>query len=270
MKPLISVSACIFSNLLLMLCFVILFAFKKTYETFETKHALYSMLTPLNCANAEGKQRVGRFGDGGYIIPRKLPPMSGLLSYGVGDDISFENEFVKKFNVNAYLYDHTVNLQPQNDPRIHFTKEGLSDKKRPMLDTLESHLNKCGLLHDHSWIFLKMDIEGAEWPGLQVVSDSTWKRICVIAIEFHYLNVVNDEKLRLFRKLKQHFHVFHVHANNCCGTFNHGGHDLPVIIEVTLVNKILYNCNDPFTGDLPSELDRPNVGGSEIPLSYWK
>ena len=55
------------------------------------------------------KVRVGDKKDGGYVVLEEVSLETEILySYGVEYNSSFEGEFVKRFDCDAVLFDHTV------------------------------------------------------------------------------------------------------------------------------------------------------------------
>ena len=44
---------------------------------------------------------------GGWAINTNLPPFSNVISCGVGEDVSYEIEFLNKYNGKIYLVDPT-------------------------------------------------------------------------------------------------------------------------------------------------------------------
>ena len=71
------------------------------------------------------KKRLGKDNDGGYIIA-EIPNIkyTTLLAGGIDDDISFEEDFLKKYAVdNAYAFDGTINKLPKENTQITFIKK---------------------------------------------------------------------------------------------------------------------------------------------------
>jgi hypothetical protein len=108
------------------------------------------------------KVRVGRKCDGGYVVLDKLCSGSTVYAYGIGDDVSFEEDFVQRYNGKARCFDHTVDGIPSTDSRISFQKTGLG--------TGEPHLH---LVHEDFTVddnltpkLLKIDVEYNEWDYL--------------------------------------------------------------------------------------------------------
>ena len=113
----------------------------------------------------------------------------------------------------------------------------------------ESHF-----LHD---VFLKMDIEGAEYEIAQDIAKHH-ERIRCIAGEFHDLDKRTKEFNECFELLTQHFYFLHVHGNN--GAPYDDANDFPTCVEITLINKDVLGKDIFFlTADLPrAGLDVPN------------
>ena len=163
------------------------------------------------------KIRVGQDFDGGYIIC-DIPNIKYelLLSGGIGDDISFEEEFCNKYPdciCNAYY--GTINSIDFTNKNINFYKKNINNFNDDNNTNL--HLD----LENHSNIFLKMDIEGYEIPWIKTLSEEHLTRILQIVIEFHF--PFNNTEIEVFNKLNKYFKIIHFHANNCCGTRNHNG-----------------------------------------------
>ena len=79
-----------------------------------------------------------------------------------------------------------------------------------LFDTMQNQFAKNGDANKR--LVMKMDVEGAEWDSLLHASDTTLDNIDQLAIELHY---INDERfVRTVLRLKQFFHVAHLHFNN--------------------------------------------------------
>ena len=54
--------------------------------------------------------RFGRENDGGYLVSKKtILEAKHLISFGILDDISFENDFLQINKVPVICFDHTIN-----------------------------------------------------------------------------------------------------------------------------------------------------------------
>ena len=83
-----------------------------------------------------------------------------------------------------------------------------------------------------------MDVEGAEWDSLLHTPSSVLDRIDQLTIEMHGFTRDTAKHLEVVKKLKEQFHVAHLHFNNfACRP---GDEPLPSWAwEVLLVNKRL-------------------------------
>jgi hypothetical protein len=119
-------------------------------------------------------------------------------------------------------------------------------------DTIFTELSGAGKLS----VFIKMDIEGAEYTALPHLPPY-FDKINGLVIEFHGLN---QEKafLETTKLLLNDYYVAHIHANNC------GGHiinsPLPMTLEITFIHK---NMLPPGSAE-PSTLKYP-VKGLDFP-----
>ena len=65
-------------------------------------------------------RRVGSKNDGGYVIPCSFPQAKTLVSFGLGDDWSFEKQLLHEHCINDFIFfDHTVTLS-KLFPRVRF------------------------------------------------------------------------------------------------------------------------------------------------------
>ena len=193
------------------------------------------------------KVRVGDKEDGGYVVLEEVSLETEILySYGVEYNSSFEGEFVKRFDCDAVLFDHTVDEPAETNERFTFVKEGLADHKHDQFDTLNNHLTKFG---DPDHKTLKMDIEWSEWDVFEEMSEFTLSDFDQILVE-----------------LQQYYYVYHVHINNSIPCNQYRGEDIPPLLELSLVNKSLVKeprlttQTFPVDGlDYPNKTDRPDI-----------
>lgn len=212
-------------------------------------------------------ERIGSRNDDGYVIPKWLPTRIILISFGVGDNWSFEKSCLKKkIILNAVMYDHSVDFNQfvsrirsrlfnrkfdfksfiyralitmkylrdfSNRSQIHVRKEITKNKS--------SH-NKTNLLEiaknlESAPFILKVDIEEAEYDIVEQIVFLN-EKIPVLLIEFH-----ETEKYRhLFESsleiLKKNYILSHTHANNYNGLSNDG---IPKTLELTFCNREFYS-----------------------------
>ena len=82
---------------------------------------LLTRLSPKNCKKLN-KVRVGLSADGGYVLPDDFDGVQGMLSIGVGPDVSFDYALAQK-EIPSYQYDHTVEKNPIDHELFHFHKK---------------------------------------------------------------------------------------------------------------------------------------------------
>lgn len=106
-----------------------------------------------------------------FIVPKQLNSNSIVYSFGVGEDISFDEEVIHEFGCPVYAYDPT--------PKSKIFVE--QNKKMP----IEVDVKKLSTLmqeNSHTHIdLLKMDIEGSEYAVLDNILKEKIdiKQICV-------------------------------------------------------------------------------------------
>ena len=258
-------------------------------------------LHPIRINNLK---RIGRDNDGGYIIPKLIiDKCDGLLSYGINKDWSFEIDFLeRKKNINVHCYDHTLDLLSLlkftfKSILLCFVYLIILDKIRLKksiygLSIIKSYLNFFTDTRKHFrkriWnvnngndvtvrktinkiysegsknIFIKMDIEGAEFKVLEKL-DYSKVNILGLAIEFHDINLKEKEFNRIIFYLKKIFYVAHVHGNNYSKIDNIS--KFPSSVEITFINKKLVkgkikksDKKYPIEGlDQPNKHSKPDI-----------
>jgi hypothetical protein len=213
------------------------------------------------------KIRIGnKYGDGGYVIINSNFDSKFILGYGVDKDLSFENEFVEKFGMKAFVFDHTITDVPNISSNVQYFKEGIGTVDAPPLYTLDTHVKK--FIPDGETFILKMDVEGCEWD---VLKNADLSRVTQLIIEFHEMQ---EAPLEIISKINENFYLVHIHGNNC-----HNQplwqvdrvHNMPRFIECTYVRKDLAPNAVLDYGKFPSELDvkcRDDV--PELELNFWR
>jgi len=130
------------------------------------------------------KMRIGDERDGGYVALKELCKKTDVLyTFGVGDDVGFEMDFVKRFPVKEVrLHDHSINCLPVDHPKFNF---------------FSIEVGRCGQALDDIWLsgfsraILKMDVEWDEWEILKQVSDKGLQKYNQLLIEFHIVKISN-------------------------------------------------------------------------------
>lgn len=216
------------------------------------------------------KRRLGRDNDGGYVIA-ELPgqydqydPYDLLLSAGISDDISFEEAFCALHtNVPCVAHDGTIQKLPKEHPNITFVKKNIGPSNTNKTTTMQD------LLRTHRNVFLKMDIEGAEFDWLNCLSLEELGKLSQIVMEFHWPK--SEYHQQLFEKLNVTHYMIHFHGNNATREVAiHKGVVTPVVFECTYINKKYFNNVPEFNTDIfPTAIDQPNCPlSSELYINY--
>lgn len=188
------------------------------------------------------------FGDhhgGFFVCPSLLSNESIVYSFGIGENISFDSDLIKKFNCNVYGFDPTPkSIKWVKDYRdlpanFHFFTFGIGEKSDIVdffLPKIPEHVSgsfinqpnvnfdekvkvemKCwkdivnSLRHTQIDV-LKMDIEGAEYIVLNQILESQIS-VGQILIEFHerFFDNGRIKSIEAIEKLKSHgFEIFGV------------------------------------------------------------
>jgi len=220
-----------------------------------------SVLTVYQCPYP--KLRLGKEYDGGYIIA-DVPGVKYeiLLAGGILDDITFEEDFIKKYDVKCIAFDGTISKLPRENAKIEFIKKNIG------FDNTSSVTNLHDIINANDTIFVKMDIEGGEIPWIQSLSDEQMNKFQQIVMEFHF--PFSEKEIPVFNKINSNHVLVHFHANNCCGVKLHKGVRIPNVFECTYLHKKFF-VNPPQlnTDVIPGLLDMKNVTAKpEIRIDY--
>ena len=233
--------------------------------------------------------RLGKKGDGGYIISKKsLEADKCLLTFGMSNDWSFEEDFVRHNSQNfVNIYDHTVNLNfflhrlyksikrllyfksnfsniyekfdelikylKLNNSKINHFKYKISNKKELNNKSLKETIKET---EHNGKLMLKIDIEGDEF---EILNDITLysNQIHTLIVEFHELNKNYNKFETLIKEINKKFYIIHIHGNNVTGVNEIG---LPNTLEISFLNcDLFFNKNIKTKSKFPiKNLDFPN------------
>ena len=249
----------------------------------------FNFLRPMSNKNLI---RAGVEKDGGYVVDSNLFENSDcLLSFGLGNDWSFEQDFLKKNKKKGIIniYDHTININffliPLikclkrfllfrknfsdlksrfikfksyfffvNHKKVKFYKEKITYKseKKLKFTTVTEAFDRLNIKKK---LILKIDIEGSEY---QIIDDiiNNYKNIEMILLEFHEIDLKEHFFIECVKKLLINFDIIHLHGNNHCKQSNSG---IPVALEITMVNKLHRPKEIHYETNFPKQdLDFPN------------
>lgn len=221
--------------------------------------AIARTLEPKKVVGFE-KIRIGRDRDGGYIHVNDFGNVGAALSFGIGDDVSWDLDIAAK-SIPVYQFDHTIERAPTAHPLHTFQRQRIAATDAPgcvSLDTLAKRL-----LANCERALLKIDIEGDEFAVFNATSHETLAKFSQIVCEFHHFQfttapIWSQRCLSVMKKLKEVFEVVHVHANNAMSFTNVGNVVLPELLEITFANKAHYQFAETCE-IFPTAIDRPNL-----------
>jgi len=183
----------------------------------------------------DNKFRCGDNHDGGYVIGNINEAYDCYISAGVSNEESFSRDFINTHNMdetNSFAFDGTIDDYPYNyTNKITFIKKNINQFND------DNNTNLFFLLEKYTNVFIKMDIEGFEYPWLLSLDDNMLNNIKQIVIEFH--NITGDwgcnllDKIKCLHKMTKYHYLIHAHGNNYGPSVN----GIPDTIELTYINK---------------------------------
>lgn len=238
---------------------------------------VYQSLHLLTRYQWDNKVRLGRDADGGYVVADGLE-YDLLLAGGVAGDISFEEDFLQR-NPNVskgYGFDGTVETMPhQTCTNLTLIGKNIGPKNTDTETDLIEYMST------HKDIFLKMDIEGAEFNWI-LDSEVDFNKFKQMTIEFHPFGSSAEDPghweyvLECIRKFSKTHKLIHIHANNIAETFEFkmplwpDGYSivLPRVPELTFVRNDQFNeyTTKVDNRPIPQTVDMINFG--HIPDVY--
>jgi hypothetical protein len=220
--------------------------------------------------------RVGRAFDGGYVISEALlRRSSGLLSFGINDDWSFEADFCRRTGVGCYGFDFSIHetmfrkrgwqylrfffgdilkrrtfgwsriAVAWEQFRLHrsFRRFFRKNVFRPYgIDSSAHDVFKTldGFLDEFlagkKDIFLKIDIEGFEYSIVEDIVKNK-DRFHALAMEVHEIHKDPARFDQFMHRLSTEYFLYHAHANNYGSIEKVGGH--PDVLELSWIRKDL-------------------------------
>lgn len=236
--------------------------------------------------------RYGHARDGGYVLPSSvLAGIDAVLSFGLATDWSLEAELCRaREALTIHIYDHSVGAKTYRrslknaalkflvgktslaelrrrwrtdadyrrfftGTRTHFRERVFNRRDHADDATIEAIFARLGAARH---IFLKMDIEGAEYrvfPQILARAD----RIDLMTVEFHDTDPLRGVFEAQVTAALDRFHIVHLHGNNIAGRAADG---LPDCLEITFLNR-RFATSGGFRERLPFEgLDFPNDPGA--------
>lgn len=200
---------------------------------------LPSILKPFTCKNL---MRLGKDHDGGYLVNElDVKRTDHLIGFGIGTDISFENDFVKINECDVNLYDKNIDIPINNHYKV-FRQNIIHD------------ISLQDIFKDKHKVFLKCDIEGDEYLLCDFLINNS-HLFTGLVVEFHDIhNYKNFDKLTNFIG-KFSLPLVHTHVNNHF-YIKVDSKNIPSVVELSFSSSdnLAYDANIK----LPHKLDMRN------------
>lgn len=90
-------------------------------------NSIYNLLSIKKVLDYQ-KIRIGNNKDGGYILLNDLKNIKIGYSFGISREISFDKGLADN-NIDVFMYDHTINKLPFENPKFHWKKIGLTGRR---------------------------------------------------------------------------------------------------------------------------------------------
>ena len=207
----------------------------------DSQYCIYHLITPKEVF---GKKRIllGKKGDGCYVLLDDFQNIKIAYSFGIGRRIQFDTELANR-DIDVYMYDHTINSLPYQNPKFHWKKIGIAGKKtkNKQMKTLEELILENGHSLEKNMI-LKMDIEHWEWESIIDLKEDTLSKFKYIAIEYHFKDekIYNQTQLyyEVIKKISKTHQSFYVRCNgDKSRKINFGSNRICHIMEVSYIIK---------------------------------
>ena len=229
----------------------------------------------LHIAKVKGTElaRLGRDNDGGYIMLDDFDHDDKIAySFGICDDVSWDKDIASR-GYDVFMYDHTIDGLPEDNPHFHWSKLGIADgsTQDDRLKTLDELIAQ-NHHEDKRSMILKIDVEGAEWGFIENTSTETLSRFSQILIEFHGIHApkYTHRIPAALRKLNQTHKPVHVHGQNIGHYVSLGAQTFCNQIEVSYIRRDKYELDEDYDVCLPLPIDMPAmVYIPEVCLGRW-
>jgi hypothetical protein len=219
----------------------------------------------------DNKIRLGVNTDGGYVIGELDTLYDCYISAGISGEESFTKDFINKYNMheyNSFGFDGTITNYPYNyTTNISFIKKNINKYND------NNNTNLSFLIEKYNNIFLKMDIEGGEYPWLLSLDQNSLQKFKQICIEFHGINdntwgCTYADKIKCLEKLTNTHYLIHAHGNNYAKITN----NIPDVLELTYINKNYFETTPDLniTSFPIPNIDCPNKPGcADFKLNFY-
>jgi len=207
----------------------------------DQKFCIYHLILPKEVI---GKQKtlLGEKGDGCYVLLDDFENIKYAYSFGIYTNTQFDKALADR-GIDVYMYDHTINSLPYENPKFHWKKIGLCGvgSQHPDMKNLEELIAENGHSKEKNMI-LKIDIEHWEFESIINLKEETLNQFKYILIEYHFKDEkeFNDNNLyyNVLKKISKNHQAYYTRCNGDRGHIAHFGHNrICHIIEVCYIIK---------------------------------
>jgi len=209
------------------------------------------------------KKRLGPLEDGGYVMPEFVfNNCSALFTYGVGNEIRFEEEFTRVYNKPSYLFDHTIGREEWKRDGLCFFPEGLGT-----LPNCKEFIDHYKFSQITGYVLLKIDIESGEYQYFKNTDMSKFESTVIgMSLEVHWIDNLGyrESLIDILSKIEEYFVLCHIHGNNWGELWNYEELIIPKVLELSFINKKFVSGYEVDQQDYPIiGIDFPNRPGFE-------
>jgi hypothetical protein len=229
----------------------------------EVRKFLFEELQPVKLANCT-LERFGEPHDGGYLMcGNLLGSVEAAYSYGIAGYDGWGCDISRRAGVKVHEYDCFDTRRPIcSGGELIFHEECVAGEpgveEGRVFRTVQSQFVENG--DDKRRLVVKMDVETAEWDTLLRTPPEVLDRIDQFVLEFH--GVQEDRFVLAVLKLKELFHVAHLHFNNF--SCSEGVEPFPATAyEVLFVSKRLGRLDRSGKPTIPNPFD--SVNNPDVP-----
>lgn len=240
------------------------------YPTWMTdKNDLMSFIKKLYPSSTNKELiRLGPKGDGGYLIPNDLNGIKACFSPGVSFESGFEKDCAE-LGMNVFLADKSVEGPASEHNLFCFTKKFVGAISNDEFMTLDDWVNSS-TLETSSDLLIQIDIQGYEYEVFLSTSECLMKRFRIIVVEFHQLDQLWNRPFfylvsRSIEKVLKTHTCVHIHPNNCCGSINFNGLQIPRVMEFTFLRNDRIESSS-YQKIFPNQLDHDNTNNPTLVL----
>jgi hypothetical protein len=202
---------------------------------------LRSLLIPKIDKIQFALKRFGSENDGGYILFKDIGLSTDLLSFGIGDNLDFEEDMAPFVN-RVLAFDGSIDRLPKNVVGLEFKNKyvgEISSINTVCITDIIPEMKSDRLI-------LKIDIEGGEWKVLGQLSDAHLSRFDQIVGEFHGLSSMRSdneimERIRILERLHSKFTLINSHPNNWSRYRVIKGVPIPDAVELTFLKNEIFS-----------------------------